>query len=182
MKKILVIVFGLMLGFTTVFGQSADVVTDVCDDVDNAVSSVLRFYANVFGALGDIYDDSHKQEAERVSVKQFEDWAQDFMGYEDAVSYFEAAAELASLGATGDLFDTPKFRDDLRDITKDFMQFAFMAGAIFQYNLSYGTNVNVRNICSLDLFPSDAEIKLRIDELEIYCSENTIDVDDDVID
>ena len=38
MKKILVIVFGLMLGFTTVFGQSADVVTDVCDDVQ--ISSI----------------------------------------------------------------------------------------------------------------------------------------------
>lgn len=38
MKKILVIVFGLMLGFTSVFGQSADMGTDVCDDVQ--ISSI----------------------------------------------------------------------------------------------------------------------------------------------
>ena len=180
MKKILVIVFGLMLGFTTVFGQSADVVTDVCDDVSNVVSSVLRFYANVFDALEDTYENSRKQEAERVSRKQFEDWAQDFMSYEDVVSYVEATAELMSLGATGDSLDTPKFKDDLRDITKDCMQFAFMAGAISQYNLSCGTNVNAKNIISLDLFPSDADFKFDIETLERDYSENTSDIDDDV--
>lgn len=40
MKKILVIVFGLMLGLTTVFGQSTDVVTDVCDDVQISSTNV----------------------------------------------------------------------------------------------------------------------------------------------
>jgi hypothetical protein len=180
MKKILVIVFGLMLGLTSVFGQSADVGTDVCDDVSNVVSSVLRFYANVFDVLEDTYDNSRKQEAERVSKKQFEEWAQDFMSYEDVASYFEEAAELVSLGVPDDLLDVSKLRNELIDTTKDCMQFAFMAGAISQYNLSYGTNVNVRNICSLDLFPSDADFKFTIKDLEERYSENTSDVNDDV--
>lgn len=168
MKKTFVIIFGLMLGFTSVFGQD--------NDVENVVSSVLRYYAHVMGTLEEMYDNSRKQEAERVSLKQFEDWVRDFESCYDIldIPYIKNSFDIIQTSLDpACIVDIPEFINDLRGIVIQYYELVFIAGAISQYNLSHDTNINVRNIGSLFFFPSDAEHKLDVADLEEYHSDDT---------
>jgi hypothetical protein len=166
MKKTFVIILGLMLGFTSVFGQD--------NDVDNVVSSVLRYYAHVMGALEDTYDNSRQQKVERVSNRMSEEWLQAYMSYYDV---FDAPYIKTCLDCTYDPLDIPEFINELRDMIMDHCHYAFVAGAISQYNLSHGTDINIRNKLSLCCFPSDAKIKYDdIEDLEIDCLDDTMPI------